>query len=349
MPLGPPSARVDGLYIGDERRSFQLERASSPTTSSSSRARLPCASPCSEVSGASLVVLARRCRLAWPTPRRGPRWYRARPARPRAARAATGKSSTATRCLRASARRANSRSSARSSSFGSKAVSASASSILARAALVSVSTRSSASATGVSRLPASDGLALDAAQRRGEPRAVWSPPLQAHRAPRQARRQSSRHASSAGGARPESSSSPACGSRLAKLIQRMAHIVGIGAGGGDLALMARPLGVSLLPRGIGNGDARRLARSSRQRRRPARDGPHGSISARSSCWPWISTRACPTWRNSWTLTLMSLMKARLRPSAPCTRRKISAPPRPRCRSRPAAQARDGSWAARKSP
>ena len=39
----------------------------------------------------------------------------------------------------------------------------------------------------------------------------------------------------------------------------MAHIVGVGAGGGDLGLMARPLGVSLLPRGIGNSDARRLA------------------------------------------------------------------------------------------
>ncbi len=43
--------------------------------------------------------------------------------------------------------------------------------------------------------------------------------------------------------------------------------------------------------------------------------PLGSISARSSCWPWISTSALPTWRNSCTLTRVSLMKARVRPSA----------------------------------
>ena len=45
----------------------------------------------------------------------------------------------------------------------------------------------------------------------------------------------------------------------AKLLQRVAHIIGIGAGGGDLGLMARSLGVGLLPRRIGGSDARRLA------------------------------------------------------------------------------------------
>jgi enoyl-[acyl-carrier-protein] reductase (NADH) len=45
--------------------------------------------------------------------------------------------------------------------------------------------------------------------------------------------------------------------------------------------------------------------------------------ANGPCWPWISTRAWPTCRKSCTLTLVSLMKARLRPSAPWTRRRIS--------------------------
>src|SRR5665809_94515 len=35
--------------------------------------------------------------------------------------------------------------------------------------------------------------------------------------------------------------------KRAQLLQRVAHIVGIGAGGGDLALMARALGFRLLP------------------------------------------------------------------------------------------------------
>ncbi len=47
-----------------------------------------------------------------------------------------------------------------------------------------------------------------------------------------------------------------------------------------------------------------------------------STKARSACWPWISTRAAPSVRSAWTLTGWSLTKARVRPSANCTRRTI---------------------------
>ena len=48
-----------------------------------------------------------------------------------------------------------------------------------------------------------------------------------------------------------------------------------------------------------------------------------STSARSSCWPWISTSAEPSCFITCTLTGWSLTKARVRPSANCTRRRIS--------------------------
>src|SRR6478735_5229275 len=50
-----------------------------------------------------------------------------------------------------------------------------------------------------------------------------------------------------------------------------------------------------------------------------------STSARSSCWPWISTSAAPTAFRVCTLIDWSLMKARVRPSASCTRRRIISP------------------------
>src|SRR6478735_6306926 len=50
-----------------------------------------------------------------------------------------------------------------------------------------------------------------------------------------------------------------------------------------------------------------------------------STSARSSCWPWISTSAAPTALRVCTLIDWSLMKARVRPSASCTRRRIISP------------------------
>src|SRR6201747_2670342 len=50
-----------------------------------------------------------------------------------------------------------------------------------------------------------------------------------------------------------------------------------------------------------------------------------STSARSSCWPWISTSAEPTAFRVCTLIAWSLMKARVRPSASCTRRRIISP------------------------
>src|SRR5260370_27082885 len=50
-----------------------------------------------------------------------------------------------------------------------------------------------------------------------------------------------------------------------------------------------------------------------------------STSARSSCWPWISTSAAPTDLRVCTLIAWSLMKARVRPSASCTRRRIISP------------------------
>src|SRR3954447_18939024 len=50
-----------------------------------------------------------------------------------------------------------------------------------------------------------------------------------------------------------------------------------------------------------------------------------STSARSSCWPWISTSAAPTALSVCTLIDWSLMKARVRPSASCTRRRIISP------------------------
>src|ERR1700737_2853223 len=50
-----------------------------------------------------------------------------------------------------------------------------------------------------------------------------------------------------------------------------------------------------------------------------------STSARSSCWPWISTKAAPTAFRVCTLIAWSLMKARVRPSASCTRRRIISP------------------------
>src|SRR4051795_6928386 len=50
-----------------------------------------------------------------------------------------------------------------------------------------------------------------------------------------------------------------------------------------------------------------------------------STSARSSCWPWISTSAAPTALRVCTLIDWSLMKARVRPSASWTRRRIISP------------------------
>ena len=49
-----------------------------------------------------------------------------------------------------------------------------------------------------------------------------------------------------------------------------------------------------------------------------------STSARSSCWPWISTSTAPRLLSACTLTGWSLTKARVLPSANCTRRRISA-------------------------
>ena len=84
--------------------------------------------------------------------------------------------------------------------------------------------------------------------------------------------------------------------------------------------------------------ARRLAQRShrpRARPRPRASSPPkassrarcmaGSTSARSSCWPWISTSAAPMARRACTLTGWSLTKARVRPSAICTRRRIRSP------------------------
>ncbi len=49
------------------------------------------------------------------------------------------------------------------------------------------------------------------------------------------------------------------------------------------------------------------------------------MSARSSCWPWISTSARPSVRSVCTLTGWSLTKARVRPSAIWTRRRMRSP------------------------
>ena len=50
-----------------------------------------------------------------------------------------------------------------------------------------------------------------------------------------------------------------------------------------------------------------------------------STSARSSCWPWISTSARPMSRISVTLEGWSLTKTRVRPSAVWTRRRMMSP------------------------
>ena len=69
-------------------------------------------------------------------------------------------------------------------------------------------------------------------------------------------------------------------------------------------------------------------------RRPASSRPNASsrrrcssapTSARSSCWPWISTSIAPISLRSETPQGWSLTKARVLPSAVCTRRRMSAP------------------------
>ena len=82
------------------------------------------------------------------------------------------------------------------------------------------------------------------------------------------------------------------------------------------------LGVAPQPPGLG--------RSAALRREPAEGVEQvamgrASTSARSSCWPWISTSARPSWRISVTLDGWSLTKARVRPSRLWTRRRIMSP------------------------
>ena len=73
------------------------------------------------------------------------------------------------------------------------------------------------------------------------------------------------------------------------------------------------------------GDAVGQRRHGRRRRRAGRGAPPASTSARSSCWPWISTSARPMSRISDTLAGWSLTKTRVRPSAVCTRRRMMSP------------------------
>ena len=62
-----------------------------------------------------------------------------------------------------------------------------------------------------------------------------------------------------------------------------------------------------------------VRRHGRHRRRARRDGVAASTRARSACWPWISTASEPISRIRPAETGLSLMKARVRPSAYCTR------------------------------
>ena len=93
----------------------------------------------------------------------------------------------------------------------------------------------------------------------------------------------------------------------------------------DLGAVARQLLVGAAP----------ALPASRRRCRPAPTCPPnassrsrcaaGSTSARSSCWPWISTSARPMSRISDTLAGWSLTKTRVRPSAACTRFRMMSP------------------------
>ena len=107
----------------------------------------------------------------------------------------------------------------------------------------------------------------------------------------------------------------------------------------ELRRVPRPMRADSRPRappprpspGGASAPGRRRARASsipRRRRRAPTCPPNassrsrcaaGSTSARSSCWPWISTSARPMSRISATLAGWSLTKTRVRPSAVCTR------------------------------
>ena len=69
----------------------------------------------------------------------------------------------------------------------------------------------------------------------------------------------------------------------------------------------------------------RRGRHDRRTRRAVARCIAGSTSARSSCWPWISTSARPMSRISDTLAGWSLTKTRVRPSAVCTRFRMMSP------------------------
>ena len=77
-------------------------------------------------------------------------------------------------------------------------------------------------------------------------------------------------------------------------------------------------------RGSGLPPRRRPARAGRKHR-AAGGALRAPTSARSSCWPWISTSSAPIALSSETPQGWSLTKARVLPSAVCTRRRMSAP------------------------
>ena len=127
----------------------------------------------------------------------------------------------------------------------------------------------------------------------------------------------------------------------AKLLQRVAQIVGIGARGGDPGLMARSLGVGLLPRRVGGGDARRLAAQ-------AAEGIDQLAMAGRIDQGAVVMLAVDLDQSLPDLAQQLHAHAGVvdEGAASCRRRPAraarSARPRRRCRSRPGARTRDGS-------
>ncbi len=111
--------------------------------------------------------------------------------------------------------------------------------------------------------------------------------------------------------------------------------------------MSRPLGAD----GFVRRDQRRRARPERasstsfsepaEGSRAARDACAASTSARSSCWPWISTSSRADALQQPRADRLIVDEARVRPSANCTRRRIKSRHRRRSRSRAARRGRGG--------
>ena len=96
---------------------------------------------------------------------------------------------------------------------------------------------------------------------------------------------------------------------------RGAQIVGLARRRLDLGAVARKLLFAVAPVPPCRRGRAAPRRHGRRRRRAGRDAREASTSARSSCWPWISTSARPMSRISVTLEGWSLTKTRVRPSA----------------------------------